>query len=277
MSKRKLSPRWKGWTALAAVLGVGVALFSFAAWQETPILMYHFVGTSDQAKEDPLIVSLGTFEKHIQWLRRLGFYVYSLDEYYHVKSYRLKFQKKGVVLTFDDGNRDFAEKVVPVLEEERVPAANFIIWNNMLRREMGSMTVQQAREILESPFVTLGSHGLYHKELLGLDEKTLREEISDSKKFLEEVLGMPVLYFSYPGGHFDSRAREIVQESGYRLAFTTSRKRLEGRSSDLYSLPRVKISERDRNPLRFFLKAAGFQSLADKIRYRLLKFPSQTA
>jgi len=250
-----------------------IALFDFYAARQTPVLMYHFVGTREQAEENSLIIAEETLRKQISWLKKWGYQIYSLREYENLFSgTALPFSTRGVVLTFDDGNRDFPEKVFPILQQEQVPAASFLIWNNLTKQEQGSMSVAQAKILSESPWVTFGSHTLSHPALTELADKELREEIFRSKSNLESALKMPVLYFSYPSGYLNESARFLVKESGYRLAFTTSRKRLGKLREDRLSIPRVKVTQKDGALIPFWWKASGWYSLVESFRFRTFQW-----
>lgn len=255
-----------GFFLLLAVVFLGASILCVGS-REIPVLMYHFVNIKEAAEKDPLVVSTETFETQLQLLTSWGYRVYSLDEYRQIKSNKANWMGRGVVLTFDDGNRDFAERILPILEKYRAPAANFLVWNNLQKGKMGSMSLKQARLLVKHPLVTFGAHSMSHRELVGLSERELEEEIVRSKERLEGTLKIPIRYFSYPGGYFDERTLLKVKDASYRLAFTTSRKRLACRESDLFSIPRLKVTEKDAKPVRFWLKASGIQTVFEQVKF----------
>ena len=247
-----------------AALLAALYLFTF---REIPVLMYHFVGTASEARENSLVVSAETFDKQLSWLRKWGYRIYSLDEYYVLKTGKQFFFQKGVVLTFDDGNQGFLNQALSILENYKAPAANFLVANSLLKKENGSMSVEEVRELSKNPLITLGAHTTHHLELIDLSDAVLREEIVDCRQNLEKMLGKSVLYFAYPGGYFDERALRTVQETGYRLAFSTSWKRLKKRAESLHTLIRIKVAERDSMPIRFWYKVSGFYSLLKRFQH----------
>jgi len=246
---------------LAALL-VALYLFTF---REIPVLMYHFVGTETDARENSLVVSTKTFDRQLLWLQKWGYQVYSLDEFYALKTGKRSFFKKGVVLTFDDGNIGFLTNALPILEKYRMPAANFMVTDSMRKEENGSMSVENAQKLSENPLITLGAHTAHHFVLVNEPESIMREEIAGSRRDLEAMLGKEVRYFAYPGGYFDGQALQIVKETGYRMAFTTSWKRLSGLNETLHTMTRVKITEKDSNPALFWYKISGFYSLFKRL------------
>ncbi len=252
---------------LAGFLFLSPAILYLSTFQPV-VLMYHFVGTKAEARENPLVISEAVFQEQIGRLKRWGYTFCTLDDYYEMKTGRQKLKPKSVVLTFDDGNRDFYEKVVPILTREKAPAASFLIWNSAQKQEMGSMSFEQIKELLANPLVTFGVHTATHRNLVGLTRKEYEFEITASKKNFEGELDKPFYYFSYPGGHFDDAAVAAVNEAGYRLAFTTSYKRLRGKEETLFTLPRIKITERDRNPFLLWAKVSGFYSFLQELKFR---------
>lgn len=250
-------------------LGALLVAFYLFTFREIPVLMYHFIGTESQAQEDSLVVSAKTFDQQLSWLQKWGYQVYSLDEFYNLKtSGRFSF-RKGVVITFDDGNIGFLTNALPILERYGMPAANFMVTDSMRQKTNGSMSIESARKLAENPLITLGAHTAHHLVLIDQPDSVMREEIVDSRRDLEKMIGREVWYFAYPGGFFDSQALQMVKAAGYRFAFTTSWKRLGGQNETLFTLTRVKITERDSNPALFWYKVSGLYPLFKRLSHAL--------
>ena len=69
----------------------------------------------------------------------------------------------------------------------------------------------------------VGEHTRNHSDLGDARIGHLREEIIESKKELEALLGQSVSYFAYPFGDFSNmsdEAIEIIKETGYECALT---------------------------------------------------------
>jgi len=67
----------------------------------------------------------------------------------------------------------------------------------------------------------IGSHSLTHPFLTRLTVEKAREEISASKKKLEDLFGKPIEHFCYPYGDWNETVRDLAQEAGYKTACTT--------------------------------------------------------
>lgn len=69
--------------------------------------------------------------------------------------------------------------------------------------------------------VTIGSHTCSHVLLTNEPRQKALREARDSRAILEQRLGAGVEHFAYPDGRFDNQAVEVVEEAGYRYAYTT--------------------------------------------------------
>ena len=108
----------------------------------------------------------------------------------------IKNQKKPVVLTMDDGYKDFYTNALPVIIRQKVKVtiyvvSGFIGWLNYMNKE----DIQKA---LDSGFVEIGAHTVHHTSLTNVSAKNAEYEIKESKRMLEEMFNTRVLSFAYP-------------------------------------------------------------------------------
>lgn len=103
------------------------------------------------------------------------------------------------------------------------------------------MSWQEARELVSSGLITMGSHAVTHRNLKRLPIAEATWEITESKAILERELGRPVDLFSYPFGapenDFTPEVKAAVQDAGFRASFTVVLG-LVRRGVDLFELPR---------------------------------------
>jgi peptidoglycan/xylan/chitin deacetylase (PgdA/CDA1 family) len=72
----------------------------------------------------------------------------------------------------------------------------------------------------------LGTHGKSHRPLATLPPAEMREEVSDSKRILEDVTGHPIRCVSYPFGGSTAVSREVAvaaRDAGLRFGLTMFR------------------------------------------------------
>jgi peptidoglycan/xylan/chitin deacetylase (PgdA/CDA1 family) len=251
--------------ALIAIAFIGGALFYFLPLKgDIPVLMYHFVVPKQQVGPTSLDVSVENFEAQMRFLKKFGFRPIAVDEFYLIKTRKIKPQGKEVLVTFDDGNETYLKYALPILERYQIPSVNFLVWDALVKKEHGSMGLEDAVRFSKHALVTFGSHTLTHPNLLELNSNQARSEIFESKQNLEQALRKPVEYFTYPSGFLNEETLALVEEAGYRLAYTTSKKRLQSRPESLFSITRVKVHPRH-NLLIFWANLAGFSDFGKSI------------
>lgn len=224
-----------------------------------PILAYHRVG---EPKGDHVpTISPDRFERHLQFLARHRYQVWDLVALAEQVQQGTLLPHKSAAITFDDGYEETCTVAVPVLRRFGFRATVFVTPTEV--GLPGFMTWDQLREVSRDG-ITIGSHTLHHTYLPAVSLQHAEHELAESKRMLEVQLGKPVELLSYPIGGFTREIQAIARESGYRAACTTNRGL--GRSiPDLYSLRRIKMTDRDRHPLMLAVKLSGYYDLFRRI------------
>ena len=250
------------------------ALIFFAAFTvlplpgTVPVLMYHFIDTPERAREEKNVVSRGSFAFQMAFLRFFGYHVISLNEFYEIETGQRKPRGRELVLTFDDGNYTFETNAYPILAKYSFPVTLFVVSESVKQETNGSLSAPSLKKLLGTGWIAAESHSKTHPSLSTMTEDQIKEELVGSKEDLEELLGTPIRYLSYPNGDLDERVVKIAQEAGYRLAFTTASKKLKGLPEGPMTLARVKISRSSDNPFVFWLKVSGLYHVFKRERYR---------
>ena len=133
----------------------------------------------------------------------------------------------GVVLTFDDGYRDFYDRVLPLLDRFRLPAVLYLATSLVGEPSQGRLSWSQLREAVASGLVTVGSHTHTHADLSRASEKDAEEEMARSKSLIEDHLGVPCRHFAYPwavGSAAAGRAARRLFASAALDAWRTNRR-----------------------------------------------------
>ena len=86
--------------------------------------------------------------------------------------------------------------------------------------EPGFLEVHDLQE-LAAAGMKIGSHGLLHRSWRDLSDTELDEELRESRRRLEGVLGAPVDWAACPFGAYDRRVLRRVRAAGYRRLFTS--------------------------------------------------------
>jgi peptidoglycan/xylan/chitin deacetylase (PgdA/CDA1 family) len=248
----------------AVIIFLEVFYFSWLVPKYTvPILMYHNIGY----EEDNFFVSPENFAKQMEYIKKNGYEVITLDEL--VTSIRNKklLKRNKVVINFDDGYQDNFQYAYPVLRKFSFPATIFLVSDFIGKSFSNGKGFLSWEEVIamSKDKISFGGHTKTHFYLGFIqDEKTAFEEIAGSKKAIEEKIGIPVDYFCYPSGGFCQRAKELVTQAGYKGACTTNRGFVKF-NRDVYALKRIKVTNSDGNkPFSFYLKLSGYYNLLRK-------------
>lgn len=111
--------------------------------------------------------------------------------------------------------------------------------NENRQRPRLMLSWSEVRE-MQAQGIRFGSHTMSHPVLSMLTPEGMRREISDSKRVIEEQLGINVSAFAYPNGtqsDFTEVTKDIVRECGYCCAVTTIFG-TNGEDQDVYALHR---------------------------------------
>lgn len=132
-------------------------------------------------------------------------------------------ERKGSALepsvTFDDGHISNFEYALPILQG-RGMKAQFFITAGWTGRKSGYMGWQELRA-LQAAGQSIGAHGWSHKLLTHCNGRELHTELIDSRRMLEDKLGMPITTMSLPGGRYNHRVLSACQEAGYTQIYTS--------------------------------------------------------
>jgi len=206
------------------------------------ILTYHSISEG----RSPLCTSPGLFAWQMEWLKAGGHHVIPLAELASAVRGDQVFPPRSIVLTFDDGFRDFHEAAFPVLRRCGFPSTVFLVTgycgraNRWPRQPAGVperplLGWEEVRQLARQG-VKFGAHGDTHADLTRLPPEAVEREVLTSKKDLGAQLGEPVEFFCYPYGQYNHPARSIVFRH-FRGACTTDMGRVQP-ESDVFCLPR---------------------------------------
>jgi peptidoglycan/xylan/chitin deacetylase (PgdA/CDA1 family) len=256
-----------------------------------PILMYHSIeeGSSDPRPYYDINTTPNRFEQQLKFLSDEGYRTIHLGDAIRSLSRNTETSKR-VVITFDDGYRNFATAAYPILAKFDFTAELFV---------PSELIQDHPAEFLGRPLLTwsdlselqrngiqVGSHSASHGRLKFLSDAELEKEVAQSKNTIEDKTGRPVTSFSYPYAFpetdlvFAKTLRELLSKHGYETGVTTVLG-TASRSSDSLLLPRLPINSSDDLTL-FRAKLAGsynwlhaFQYVTKRIK-QLRRQPSRS-
>ena len=116
------------------------------------------------------------------------------------------------LLTFDDGHSSDYEIVFPALQDAGIRAVFFLITGRV--GAPGYLSWEQVREMRRHG-MEFGSHGATHAKMTALARNEAWEELTRSRRDIEDRMGEPTRVFSFPYGHYNAEIMRLAIESGY--------------------------------------------------------------
>ena len=165
----------------------------------------------------------------------------------------------SICIHFDDCYRDVLLNGSRLLSAAEFPAAMFIAtgfidtdrifehdrakypftFENLRRAEIPAL-IERGFEI--------GAHTVNHVDLGKIDPESVRFEVNESRRTLQEITSRDVPLFSFPFGrrtNIREDSRRIIEESGFHALFSAHGGFVSA-ESDPYDIPRIGINSRYR-------------------------------
>ena len=179
-------------------------MFGRAKNSHVPVLTYHSISNNLFGHSHPYFqinTSPEVFSEQMRWLKCAGYESIGLSEMWRQVSAGQDMSKK-VVITFDDGYRDFYTDAYPIMKQCGFSATVFLatgrIRNVAMRYEgVDYLTWDDIRE-LHAGGIQFGSHTVTHPDLRSMEPEQIDYELGCSKETIEQEIGSAVESFSYP-------------------------------------------------------------------------------
>lgn len=205
-----------------------------------PVIVYHRIGIAPKNANSvykSLTIEPAWFEKHLQYLQDNGFTSIHFSDVTAYFQNGTPLPARPVIISFDDGYKDATENALPILQKHNMTGTFYIVSGLVGHRAY--MTWEQVTALKDAG-MEIGGHTVWHPYLTKISEEKARAEITDSKKKLEEKLGMTVTTFAYPFGAHNAKIEAMVKDAGFTTArlFTTG----NGISmQNIFTIPVVRV------------------------------------
>ncbi len=205
-----------------------------------PVLMYHVINPPPSNAPYPgLYVPSEEFAAQMQALKSAGWHAVTMDQLE-------AFWKRGVplgpgkpiVLTFDNGYASQYVNALPILKKLGW-VGNENIQLSGLPPSQGGLTEDQVRGLLAAGW-ELDTQGISHADLIALGPSELHYQVATARQILQKRYGVPVNWFCYPSGHYNSTVIAQVKAAGF-VGSTTVIPGWANRTEDPYRLPRLRV------------------------------------
>ncbi|WP_371170538.1 polysaccharide deacetylase family protein [Aliiroseovarius sp. 2305UL8-7] len=121
-------------------------------------------------------------------------------------------------ISFDDSNISDIEIGLPELKTRGLVADFFVLTGRI--GQAGSLDATDI-QTLQSDGMTIGSHGVDHRNWSTLPPADLTHELADSRAALEEVCGIPITTAGIPFGGYNAAVLRALRKNGYTCAYSS--------------------------------------------------------
>jgi peptidoglycan/xylan/chitin deacetylase (PgdA/CDA1 family) len=203
-----------------------------------PVLLYHSVRGGPGAADNKWQVTADDFKANMELVLASGREALTAERYAQWLQDGCPSGREPILITFDDGFADFADVVVPILEDLDLQATVFLTsgWIGT----QGMVSKQAVRDI-DPARVEVGAHSVSHRHLDLLSERSATEEIRVSRVALEDLLGRQVTSFAYPHGSHHRLTKRIVQTAGFTTAHAV-KNALSHAADDRFAIARFAVT-----------------------------------
>ena len=205
-----------------------------------PIVMYHQISEKKEAWGD-YIVPLSLLREDFQYFKDNNIHPVSFSQLEKYVKNGVLLPENPLVITFDDGEKSFLTKVVPLLEEFSFPANVNIVGALVdLYTENGDnndayayLNKDDIKTLSYNPLVEIGCHtyNLHSltnrkgmKKLPGETSEQYKNFITEDIRLFKEkyysLTGKTLTCFAYPFGMRSDELLEILKNEGFTITLT---------------------------------------------------------
>jgi peptidoglycan/xylan/chitin deacetylase (PgdA/CDA1 family) len=214
-----------------------------------PILMYHRIAANGPVAMERFRVAPDLFAPQMATLHRAGYRTIGLGDWVSAMARHEPLPGKPVILTFDDGYRDFLTAAMPVLRTHGFSATLFLVaeriggtadWDARYGEPASLLLWEEVRALQEAG-IEFGCHSSVHRPMTGMHLPELAEDTVRARAILEEGLATSVKTLAYPYGAENEFVRRVLEDLGFQAAVSCE-PGISRLGDNPLRLPRVQVS-----------------------------------
>jgi peptidoglycan/xylan/chitin deacetylase (PgdA/CDA1 family) len=207
--------------------------------EAVPILMYHVINPPPPGAKFPgLYVPTEEFAEQMQALAVAGYRAVTMDQMLANWTRGVALPGKPVVLSFDNGYQSQLTNAEPVLRDHGWVGVENIQLTG-LPPSQGGLSSAQVGQLIADGW-ELDTQGISHADLIAISPAALHEQVFVARAELQRRYHVPVNWFCYPSGHYDSTVVGAVKAAGF-VGSTTVVPGWASPAGDSYRLPRLRV------------------------------------
>lgn len=240
------------------------------------VLAYHRVGARSPS---PVDLPTAHFRRQMEHVRRDAA---SLDEALGFLETADACDSAPLVVTFDDGTKDFAEVVLPILVELDIPVLLYLATSNVdsghsYPHEGQPISWNELRDCVSTGLVEIGAHTHDHILLDRCSSAVALAQFDRCDERIEDELGVSPRHFAYPKAVAPQAEVDRLVRARYDSAAVAGT-RPNTSATDRYRLHRSPIQNADGWD-GFVRKAGGGMRVEDDLRrvINLVRYRAKTS
>ncbi|MEO7916785.1 MAG: polysaccharide deacetylase family protein [Dokdonella sp.] len=175
-------------------------------------------------------------------------------------------RERVVLLSFDDGHVSNYDLAFPLLAAHAATADFFVNTANV--GTPGYANWAQLRAMADAG-QSIQSHSHTHRYLTALNDRELVDELTRSRRMIEQEVGKPVSLLAPPGGRMPDNLARVATDCGYQHILSSRPGRIAGDASMI--LPRMAVtSALDDATLSAWLRGDALTFAKARLRYAAL-------
>ncbi len=202
-----------------------------------PILMYHKIPDKPIESPNRIFITKENFKKHLNFFRLRGLTPITFVDYKNIAEGNIKYTqgcmpipKRPIILTFDDGYEDNFTNLLPIMQKYGYKGVIYLLGDENITYNYWDADKGDHKDMLmntaqKQAFVRagweIGAHTLSHPNLTQISAEQAFEEMTLSKKNIEETLQTKIISFAYPYGSLNENLKELAKKAGFDFAVAT--------------------------------------------------------
>lgn len=213
-----------------------------------PVLMYHSVAAAGDPRLNQWRVHPAVLEEQLEFLKDRGYYSITSRDLRDSLNGINPLRGKPILLSFDDGLKDFATNGWPIIKRLGFKAEMFVVTDYVGTKSNWDPVSLYAGELmswtdirtLHDEGMEFGSHLATHRYATRLSMDEQFEECVRSRGSLEYHLGVEVCSMAMPYGNWDWRLVRVLGWAGYEIGYTVKNGKVAHGMNSLL-LPRLEV------------------------------------
>ena len=182
------------------------------------VIYYHDIVSSGGAGAQ--YTDIDVFKKQMEYISEKGYKTYTFDELSNPEN--VSFDKKSVLITFDDGWRSNYNQIFEFMREKGIKYNIFLAVGN-IGTNPEYLTWEHVKKMHESGIVGFGAHTYSHVSVKDISSLDTNLEFAKANEIIEREAGIKAADFCYPYGQFSSEAEEyLLKNTQYTRIYTSN-------------------------------------------------------